>query len=279
MTLNLINPQYRFSLYSNLFSVKKPDGEFDMNQLIETVRFGYLRVEIESLRNSIGEDYKNNKMHLPAVTLSGTFTARNAESIANHSGLIQVDIDAVPDCPQLFQAICSDAYTYACFRSPGGKGIKVVVKINPSVKTHLEQFYALEKYYNDVFKVTIDPSCKDIARCMLLSYDADLYCNPFSKVYRELIKSARKEKEDADTHKSAHKKALSTSNAIKNVNAIIIAVQATTLISQLHTMTGLRLDMHCVQPLEKLVENTIISFHQTTLVTIPKKQISSIVHC
>lgn len=97
MPLNLINPQYRFSLYNNLFSVKKTDGEFDMNQLIETVRFGYLRVEIESLRNSTGEDYKHNKMYIPAVTLLGIFTARNAEGIANHSGLIQIYIDAVPE--------------------------------------------------------------------------------------------------------------------------------------------------------------------------------------
>ncbi|MHA7944952.1 PriCT-2 domain-containing protein [Formosa sp. 3Alg 14/1] len=32
----------------------------------------------------------------------------------------------------------------------------------------------------------MDKACKDISRCMLLSYDENLFCNPFSDVYPEL---------------------------------------------------------------------------------------------
>jgi len=222
MNINLINPQYRFSFYNNLFSVNSPDGEMDMNQLIETVQYGYIREAIESLRNSSGEIYKTKKLQLPAVTLSGTFTKRNAESIVKHSGLIQVDIDFVPDYEALFKTICNDAYTYVCFRSPGGKGMKVIVKINPSVTTHLWQFYALEKYYRASFEIKIDPSCKDIARCMLLSYDPELFCNPFATLYEAQFNPVA-EKRATDSNMIPYK--ASPANNKKTVESIIEIVQ------------------------------------------------------
>jgi superfamily II DNA helicase RecQ len=82
--------------------------------------------------------------------------------------------------------LVSDVYTFVAFRSPSGNGIKLIVKINPSIDTHLEQFLALQKYYQEEYHIEIDGACKDIARCMLLSYDPNIYCNPFSEVYAEL---------------------------------------------------------------------------------------------
>ena len=131
MVLTLINTQFRFSFYKNLFSVKKPDGEFDVNKLIEVIQYGYLKGEIEKLRRTKGEEYDDLKKQLPAVTLSGTFKERKYEGLIQHSGLIQIDIDNVTNYNKVFKMICSDVYTYVCFRSPGGKGIKIVVKINP----------------------------------------------------------------------------------------------------------------------------------------------------
>jgi hypothetical protein len=203
MNLKLINNQYKFSLYNNLYSVKAPDGEMDVNELIEVIKYGYLSKEIIQLRKCQGEEYKNAKMQLPAITTSGIFSNRNSENIVNHSGLMQIDIDHVEEYESLFKAICKNTYTYICFRSPGGKGIKVIVKINPSTKTHLEQFYALEKYFRKEFNVEIDTLCKDVSRCMLLSYDPELYCNPFSDVFEELYTPPEKLKPNLESNKTA----------------------------------------------------------------------------
>ncbi len=196
--MKLINKQFKFSLYKNLYSVKAPDGELDANEVIEIIKYGYIKKDILHLRKQNGEAYKKSKMMLPSITTSGTFTNRNSLSIKKHNGLIQIDIDEVEDYDYLYNKICNNQYTYICFRSPGGKGIKVIVKINPNIDTHLEQFNALELYFKNEFQVEIDSLCKDVSRCMLLSYDPFLFCNPFSDVFEELYTPIKKEVKKED---------------------------------------------------------------------------------
>jgi VirE N-terminal domain/HRDC domain/Primase C terminal 2 (PriCT-2) len=187
MAISFTNSEYHFSLYPNLFTVDQPDYQIDINQLYEAIRYGYARETIEKLRAADTKEAYSyiKKSQLPCVTLSGTFAQRSSKGLIAHSGLIQIDVDNVQDFQSSFAEICKDDYTYLCFRSPGGKGLKAIVKINPSEETHLQQFYALERYYLDKFKLTIDTACKDLARCMLLSYDPDIYCNPQSLVFEE----------------------------------------------------------------------------------------------
>lgn len=186
--IDLVNHTYQFSLYKNLFSVDQPEYTVDINQLYEIIRYGYLRSEINLLRRTNNKQAYNKlkKESLPAVTLSGLFNSRKAEGFISHSGLIQIDLDHVEDFDTLFNHICDDVYTYIAFRSPGGDGIKVIIKIQASQETHLGQFFALQKYYKDYFNVELDASCKDIARTMLLSFDPDIYCNPHASVYEEV---------------------------------------------------------------------------------------------
>lgn len=99
---------------------------------------------------------------------------------------MQIDIDKVEDYEVTFSKLCKDEYIYVCFRSPGGKGIKAIVKINPSSDTHKSQFQAMEIYFKTQFGIAIDSLCKDLARAMLLSYDPDIYCNPGANVFEEM---------------------------------------------------------------------------------------------
>jgi len=184
----LTNSSYKYSIYKNLYSVNKPENEIDINQLVEIVKYGYLKKEIGALRQIKNKEEYNNlkRSTLPAVTLSGVFSYRRKEDLIQHSGLIQIDIDHIQNYDSTYSAIIQDDYTYVAFKSPGGNGIKVIVKINNSSETHLSQFYALETYYKETFDITIDPACKDVARTMLLSYDPDLYCNPHSDIFEVL---------------------------------------------------------------------------------------------
>lgn len=193
--LILINSKYKFSFYKNLCSVNTLMTSININDLIEIIKFGYLKNEIEKLRSTQNKEvYRKIKVSaLPAVTVSGIFSQRNNKCVKKHSGLIQIDIDRLKNYEEVLTKILSDNYTYVAFKSPGGKGIKVIVKINPDVSTHLEQFYALEAYYKKEFNIEIDPSCKDIARCLLLSYDPNIFCNPFSDVFEECFILEKKE--------------------------------------------------------------------------------------
>jgi len=192
----LTNSSYKFSLYKNLYSTDKPENEIDINQLVEIVKYDYLKKEIGILRQVESKEEYNNlkKSTLPAVTLSGIFGHRNKEGFKKHSGLIQIDIDHIQNYDSAFSSIIQDDYTYVAFKSPGGNGIKVIVKINKLSETHLSQFYALETYYKETFDITIDSACKDVARTMLLSYDPDLYCNPHSDIFEVLEDRSNRKK-------------------------------------------------------------------------------------
>jgi hypothetical protein len=224
--IKLINTQFRFSFYKNLFSVKEPDGQLDINELIEAIKFGYLKREIIQLRKSNGEEYKHAKMQLPAITTSGIFSNRNSEGLIKHSSLMQIDIDDVKEYDSLFKAICKNPFTYICFRSPGGKGIKVVIKIKPSVETHLPQFYALERYFKKEYDIVIDPLCKDVSRCMLLSYDPELYCNPFSHTFEEVYTPPKKKQPVQSAKKTVKTTFKSSHKEQEVIEALIVEVKA-----------------------------------------------------
>jgi hypothetical protein len=187
VTIEFINSSYHFSLYQNLVTVDKPTSNIDVNQLIEIIKYGYIKDIIAVLRGAVSKEKYNliKKESIPCVTLSGVFTYRASTGLVNHRGLMQVDIDKVDDYQATFSKLCNDDYIYVCFRSPGGKGIKAIVKINPSQETHKSQFKALEIYFKKQFGIIIDSLCKDLARSMLLSFDPGIYCNPWSKVFEE----------------------------------------------------------------------------------------------
>jgi hypothetical protein len=185
MSLELINTAYAFSFYDSLYHAGKPDGEMNVNELIECIKYGYLKDDIEHLRKLEGQDYKDFKIKLPGVTTSGIFDLRNDSALVAHSGLIQVDIDHVAHYSALFKKLCKDPFVYVCFRSPGGKGIKAIVKIIPSNESHANQFRALSTYFRTKYKIEIDQNCKNVSRCMLLSYDPDIYCNPFADLFEK----------------------------------------------------------------------------------------------
>lgn len=184
-----INSDFSFSLYPNILTVDEPIDQMDVNHLYETIKYGYLGNIIKDLRKSPSKEKYNatKRKKIPCVTLSGTFNHRSSKGFIKHSGLIQIDLDNVPDINDAFKKLCHDDYTYLCFTSPGGKGLKVIVKINPSIDTHRQQFLALERYFKEKMGLTLDSACKDIARPMLLSYDPSIFCKPHSDVFEELF--------------------------------------------------------------------------------------------
>jgi hypothetical protein len=99
MASEFINPKFVFSLYPNLLTVDKPTSNIDITQLIEIIKYGYIKDLITTLRGPISKKEYDliKKDSIPCVTLSGTFTHRESKSLLNHSGLLQVDIDKLDD--------------------------------------------------------------------------------------------------------------------------------------------------------------------------------------
>jgi len=77
MQLLLTNSAYRFSYYKNLYSSGTPDGEMNINDIIEIVKYGYLKEEIEQLRKLDGVKYDNENRYYLTGNQNQDFTGGN----------------------------------------------------------------------------------------------------------------------------------------------------------------------------------------------------------
>ena len=149
-------------------------------------------IQLRSCSSKQERDYI--KKSLPQATISGVFNgARKAENLAEHSGLICVDIDAkdnleVPDFEHLKENVLSrfEEVLYAA-HSVSGKGFFVIIPLKYP-KQHKQQFIHLQQKFADL-GITIDGACKDVCRLRCLSYDETPYIYedavPYVGVYRE----------------------------------------------------------------------------------------------
>lgn len=121
---------------------------------------------------------------------SGIFTKRNANALVQHSGLMCIDFDHMPDPEGLRQQLLFDEYfdTQLMFRSPSGDGLKWIISIDLSEYSHSEYFEAVAKHILQTYGVQIDKSGSDVCRACFLPYDPNAYINP------EYLNSHGKEK-------------------------------------------------------------------------------------
>ena len=87
-------------------------------------------------------NYDKAKKSAPYFTASGTFKKRNEKGLKKHSGLTAIDIDSLEDANELKSLICADTFVYSAFVSIGGKGLCVLVRIDPEKPK--ESFAALK---------------------------------------------------------------------------------------------------------------------------------------
>ena len=184
-----MNTSYKFSFYKPPIANNKPEKSISLEELMDYVQKDHYANEIHAIRQtSDKKEYRDLKSKtLPYVTISGEFEKRKTENLISYSGLLSLDIDGLDNHASLyddvFNAITEDEYTLMCFQSPGGNGIKVIIKSALGQANHKDQLNALQAYYNDhiadgSISIPLDSHCFDIARAMFLSWDENVYYNP-----------------------------------------------------------------------------------------------------
>jgi hypothetical protein len=147
-----------------------------------------LKHSILELRQKVAENAPEKilgelKGKLPNFTASGIFTERNIPGLIQHSGKMLIDFDKLGDKLNDARAVlCKDKYSEYVFTSCTGRGIGVVVNVDPA--KHLESFIYLEKYYLEIYGLQIDKSCKDVSRTRYITYDPDLYAADFFEIVK-----------------------------------------------------------------------------------------------
>src|SRR5262249_55551938 len=133
--------------------------DFDATAIIKIIRCGErnIRAQVEDIRKAWRSeldahgDYKRAKKaidpakkQLPAVTWSGTFTARKSEALKNHSGLLGADLDNLGEKLEDTRVLLLRShYLWALFRSPTAGGLKAVFRVPADSSKHHRSFCAV----------------------------------------------------------------------------------------------------------------------------------------
>lgn len=174
------------TIFKNIFS--KEPHYIPIEIALKRIEAGNSKQIIEEIRNTIDKEKANKiKANLPSVCFSGKFGEnRTDESLIEHSGFIVLDFDDVYDIRNKQSEIISHDFVYACWVSPSGKGLKVLVRIAKGER-HREHFQALQEVFPE-----IDRSGINVSRVCYESYDPEIYIYPDASVFKK-IKKVEKE--------------------------------------------------------------------------------------
>lgn len=181
----------------------KPMGNKDLREFLREVKNGRYRAEVEKIRSLISEGAEEEAQRLKKLLTSVTVCAlysggRRDANLTEYSGMVVLDLDDLsPEEVVRLRAIIEvDSHTYACFVSPGGLGLKVLVcvagkdgslpvELNEIKSLHKEMYNKVMRYYAVLTGATIDVSGKDVGRLCYVSYDPLLFLNEQAEAFAD----------------------------------------------------------------------------------------------
>jgi len=160
-----------------------------LREFLREVKNGRFRAEVENIRSLIREgkeeEAQQQKKLLTSVTVCALYSGgRRDANLSEYCGIVILDLDDLSpeEVVRLRAVIEADRHTYACFVSPGGLGLKVLVSValedgslpvsvEEIKKFHREMYNRVMRYYTALTSATIDVSGKDVGRLCYVSYD------------------------------------------------------------------------------------------------------------
>ena len=160
-------------------------GNHELVKVLNAIKEGKFNKEITQLREAASEEEKGRiKNSLLAFTPSVVLnTGRKFTEGDSYNGVIHLDYDKLDDVAGAIEKIKSLEYTYSCFVSPSGDGIKVFVRVSNEMEQHKDAFNTLRNYYDKAVGRESDKSIKDLNRLCFVSSDPELYLNEESEVF------------------------------------------------------------------------------------------------
>lgn len=162
--------------------------------LTKQIKEGKFKEEVERVtalaRQGNKDEADKLKKQLLAFTPSGTFEGgRKLEYLTQYSQFIILDLDKLT--PEQLQAAFDKAvsipYTFCCFRSPSGKGLKILIEVTSTQEHHEQAYKQVADYYEQHTSLPIDRSGKDITRLCFVSYDPQAHRNISNEKFPVII--------------------------------------------------------------------------------------------
>jgi hypothetical protein len=196
----------------------KPTAVCTLGDLIDGIRGEDFAAKVAEVRTLLDQGDKPAadalKKTLPAVSLSGCITGRRKAAVAEgrfeHSGLLQIDLDAKDNVgwslDEMREILQADPRMVAVFVTPSGAGLKGVARIPADATTHKSAFLAAEAHFK-ALNLKIDPSCKDPVRLCFVSHDPGAWLRldtdaMFEPVELEIVEELDDEEEEEEERTS-----------------------------------------------------------------------------
>lgn len=176
----------QISYYDKVFDVKSTKTIL-FEEFLSGVKNGRWQDAVLKYRVSKS---KKDKENCACITPCGYFSEnRSAAKLTEHSGFINIDIDA-KDNPgvnllEMRAEFGTDNNIHSFHISIGGEGLSIYVKIKKT--KHIESYFALEKYFSSKYNLIIDDKCKDVSRLRFVSYDPEVFINEKAKTWTEYL--------------------------------------------------------------------------------------------
>ena len=181
----------KVSLFKNFNRVEQ---NLEMGVILDQIRGGKYKTKVLALRELVRQgkldEYNDQKRSLPGFTPSGLFEGgRKLKHLKEYSGVLVLDLDDLSQ-EQLISIrsrVEEINFTYACFISHGGQGLKILVRVFSRPVLHKQAFNQVKDFYERELNVLIDPSGKDVTRLCFVSWDEQLYLNPSSSIFKPFV--------------------------------------------------------------------------------------------
>jgi hypothetical protein len=169
------------TMFKSLVDTKTPHYR-DVFKIFELIRTGGVFGDVvDKIRKSQDKEERERlKKSLPITLFSGKFKARRHDALEEYNKLVCLDLDDVKNVQVRKFELEQLPYVFACWISPSGNGLKVLVKV--LTENHLGHFLALSKDIQGV-----DPSGKDICRATFISKDDKIFINKTSEIYDKIL--------------------------------------------------------------------------------------------
>jgi hypothetical protein len=162
--------------------------------LTKQIKDGKYKEEVQKVTAIASQGNKEEadklKKQLLAFTPCGTFEGgRKLEYLTQYSQFIILDLDKLT--PEQLQAAFDKAaaipYTFCCFRSPSGNGLKILIEVSSTQEHHEQAYKQVADYYEQQTGLLIDRSGKDITRLCFVSYDPQAHRNICNEKFPVII--------------------------------------------------------------------------------------------
>lgn len=172
----------KFSYYRSPVANTQPYVEISLLEAYKVIKGSRYQSRTSELRaiSDPAAASKFKRTRFDYVTFSGVFSKRSEAALVNHSGLLTLDFDHVPDLAPLKKTLLTDPYfeTELMFVSPSGNGLKWIIAIDLKKGTHQEWFAGVSFYLKKIHGLEVDKSGKDICRACFLPHDPEVYIHP-----------------------------------------------------------------------------------------------------